>query len=143
MMQSGNGIDLAAIHQLLTGVAQRVVSIEKRLDDHTLKLNELTVAANDHSGKLEALALLLNQHGRKIDGLTNGLDELRATVREYHSSVVGHWISLDRVFERVKRIEDHLRLGPIEPNYGRQAGARTRRGLSAHASALQQHPAWI
>ena len=62
-MQSGNGIDLAAIHQLLTEVAQtvrghseRFERIEARLDSHTEKLNELVAAVNRHSRKMDDLS---------------------------------------------------------------------------------------
>ena len=99
-MQSGNGIDLAAVYQLLQDVAQRVVAIERRLDEHTLKLNELIAA--------------VNQHSQQIDDLSAGLRELRTSVDQYHGAVLGHGIDLTRLGERVKRIEDHLELGPIE-----------------------------
>ena len=73
-MQSGNGIDLAAIHQLLTAVAQtvrghseRFERIEARLDNHTEKLNELVAAVNRHS--------------RKMDDLSASLGELRLGVQ--------------------------------------------------------------
>ncbi len=106
-MQSGNGIDLAAIHQLLTEVAQtvrghseRFERIEARLDSHTEKLNELVAAVNRHS--------------RKMDDLSASLGELRLGVQQYHSAVIGHGIELTGLAERVKRIEDHLHLGPVQ-----------------------------
>jgi chromosome segregation ATPase len=99
-MQSGNGTDLPAVYQLLQEVAQRVVAIERRLDDHTLKLNELVTATN--------------QHSRTVEDLSAGLRELRSSVDQYHGAVIGHGIDLTRLGERVNRIEDHLQLGPIE-----------------------------
>jgi ABC-type transporter Mla subunit MlaD len=68
-MQSGNGIDLSAIHQLLTEVAEtvrghsgqfsrmeaRFDGIEARLDAHDRLLTELVVTANDHTRKLDQL----------------------------------------------------------------------------------------
>jgi uncharacterized coiled-coil DUF342 family protein len=100
MVQSGNGVDLPAIHQLLTEVARRVVAIETRLDDHTKKLNELVGA--------------VNQHSRKMDDLSAGFRELHRSVDQYHGAVIGHGIDLTQLDERVKRIEDHLQLGPTE-----------------------------
>jgi len=67
-MQSSNGIDLAAIHQLLTEVAQtvrghseRFERIEARLDNHTEKLNELVAAVNRHSRKMDDLSASLGE----------------------------------------------------------------------------------
>lgn len=111
-MQSGNGIDLAVVYQLLTEVAQRVGAVETRLDSHTQKLNELAVAINDHNRKLDQLAAVVNEHSRKIDDVAAGLRELRLTVYQYHEAVVGHGVSLTLLDERVQRIEDHLHLDP-------------------------------
>ena len=95
-MQSGNGIDLAAVYQLLTEVARRIGAVETTLGSHTEKLNEL--------------AAVVNQHGRKIDDLAAGLTELRLTVHQYHSAVIGQGIKLTQLGERIKRIEAHLNL---------------------------------
>lgn len=120
-MQSGNGIDLAAVHQLLTEVAQTVRGHSDRfdrldagLDSHAEKLNELVGTANEHGRKLDQLAAIANDHGRKIEDVAKSLDELRLTVREYHNSVVGHGISLSQLEDRIRRIENHLRLDPSE-----------------------------
>ncbi len=90
-MQSGNGIDLAAVFQLLTEVAQKVAAHDRRFDQ---------------------VADLLNEHTRKIDDLAAGLRELRLTLHQYHEAVVGQGISLTRLDERVQRIEEHLGLDP-------------------------------
>ena len=109
-MQSGNGIDLAAVYQLLIEVAQTVRDhsgrfdrIEARFDSHTQKLNELSVVVNDHTRKLDQLANV-------VDDVTAGLRELRLTVYQYHEAVVGHGIEMTRLGERVTRIEAHLNL---------------------------------
>ena len=65
--------------------------------------------------KLNELVGVVNQHGRKMDDFSAGLRELRRSVDQYHGAVIGHGIDLTRLGERVKRIEDHLQLGPIEP----------------------------
>jgi ABC-type transporter Mla subunit MlaD len=111
-MQSGNGIDLAAIHQLLTEVAQTVRGhserfdrVEARLDSHTQKLNELTVAVNEHSRKLDHLAAV-------VDDTAAGLREVPLTLYQYHEAVVGQGMSLTGLEERVKRLEEHLHLDP-------------------------------
>ena len=117
-MQSGNGVDLAAIHQLLSEVAQAVrrqgERFDIRLDTHDRLLNELVITANDHTRKLDQLVTIINQHSRRIDDLVAELHELRLALNEYHDSVIGHGIELTRLGDRVKRIEEHLKLDPIQ-----------------------------
>ena len=121
-MQSGNGIDLAAIHRLLTEVAQTVRGhgvrfdrVEARFDGHEQKLNELVLSVNDHTRKLDELVAVVNEHSRKIDDLATGLNELRLAVGQYHDAVIGHGIELTRVGERVNRIEAYLKLDTTAP----------------------------
>jgi hypothetical protein len=104
-MQSGNGIDLAAIHQLLIEVAQSVRG-------HDRLLNELVVRANDHARTLGELVGVVNGHSRKIDDLASEVRELRLAVNQYHDAVIGHGIELTQLGDRVKRIEEHLDLNP-------------------------------
>lgn len=93
-MQSGNGIDLAAVYQLLTEMAGTLAAHDRRFDQ---------------------LAAVANEHGRKIDDLAAGLQELRLAVMQYHDAVIGHGVELTRLGERVKRIEAHLALGAAGP----------------------------
>jgi chromosome segregation ATPase len=125
-MQSGNGIDLAAIHQLLTEVAQtvrghserfdridarfdridaRLDGIDARLDRHERTLNELVVTVNDHTRKLDQLTMIGNDHTRKIDDVAAGLVELRSTVSQIHSAVIGHGLDIIEFSERLGRLE--------------------------------------
>jgi hypothetical protein len=83
-MQSGNGIDIAAVYQLLTEVAATV---------------------RGHSARLDGF-------DRKLDDLAVGLSDLRAAVTNYHGAVLGHGIMLSELDERVRRIERHLKLEP-------------------------------
>jgi hypothetical protein len=94
--QSGNGIDLAAIYQLLTEVSGR-------LDGHESKLNELIGAVNEHNRRFDAIRSVL-------DDLTHGQAELREALSQYHYSVVGQGIAVNRLAERVKLIEENLGL---------------------------------
>jgi hypothetical protein len=68
---SGNGVDIAAVYQLLLQVARTV-------SEHTRVLNEHT--------------LQLHGHGRKLDDLEYGQVALRQTLTQYHASVMGHGI---------------------------------------------------
>jgi hypothetical protein len=82
--RSGNGVDVAAVYQLLSEVAETV---------------------RGHSGRLDAL-------DHKLDDLAVGLSDLRAAVTNYHGAVLGHGVILSELEERVRRIERHLRLEP-------------------------------
>jgi hypothetical protein len=89
---SGNGVDIAAVYQLLSQVAQTV-------NEHTRVLNEHT--------------LLLHEHGRKLDDLEHGQVTLRQTLTQYHASVMGHGILFSELEHRVRRIEEHLNLPSV------------------------------
>jgi len=97
-MQSGNGIDLAAIHQLLTEVAQTVRGHSERFEQIDRRIGQV--------------AEVLNEYSRKIDDVAAGLRDLRSTLYQYHEAVVGHGMSLTRLDERVRRIEEQLHLDP-------------------------------
>lgn len=86
-MLSGNGIDLAAIYQLLTEVAEKVAAHDRRFE----------------------------QIDRKIDDIAAGLTELRLSVNQYHGAVIGHGIELTELGARVRRIEAQITLGPQTP----------------------------
>jgi len=104
-MQSGNGIDLAAIYQLLTEVAEKVAAHDRRFDQIDRRFDQI-------DRRFDQVAEVLNEHRRKIDDVAAGLRELRLTVYQYHEAVVGQGMSLTRLDERVQRIEEHLHLGP-------------------------------
>ena len=89
---SGNGVDIAAVYQLLSQVARTV-------NEHTRVLNEHT--------------LLLHEHSRKFDDLEHGQVTARQTLTQYHASVMGHGILFSELEHRVRRIEEHLNLPPV------------------------------
>jgi hypothetical protein len=116
-MSSGNGVDIAAVYQLLTEVAQTVAGHDRKLDaqDRKLdaqdrKLNEIIVVVNEHTQKLDELAGVVNRHDRKLDDLTTDIIGLRETLTHYHATVLGHGILYSELDERVRRIERHLKL---------------------------------
>jgi chromosome segregation ATPase len=123
-MSSGNGVDIAAVYQLLTEVAQTVAGHDRKLDaqdrkldaqDRKLdaqdrKLNEIIVVVNEHTHKLDELAGVVNRHDRKLDDLTTDIIGLRETLTHYHATVLGHGILYSELDERVRRIERHLKL---------------------------------
>lgn len=90
-MSGGNGIDIAAVYQLLTHVAQTVDQHTRVLNDHTRQLADLTCGMND---------------------LAHGQASMRQSLTEYHASVIGHGILISQLEDRVRRIEQHLNLPP-------------------------------
>ena len=84
MSGGGNGVDIAAVYQLLSQVAQTV---------------------NAHT-------VLLHEHSRKLNDLEHGQATLRQTLTQYHASVMGHGILFSELEHRVRRIEEHLNLPP-------------------------------
>jgi len=82
MARSGNGVDLAAVYQLLSEVAQTV---------------------RTHS---EAFS----QVHRRLDDLGASVEDLRKAVRDYHTTVTGHGVLYGEIEQRVRRIERHLKL---------------------------------
>ena len=116
-MSSGNGVDIAAVYQLLTEVAQTVAGHDSKLDaqDRKLdaqdrKLNEIIVVVNEHTHKLDELASVVDRHDRKLDDLTTDIIGLRETLTHYHATVLGHGILYSELDERVRRLERHLKL---------------------------------
>jgi len=104
-MQSGNGIDIAAVYQLLTEVARTVSGHDRRFEaiDRGFEAIDRRFEAIDR--RFEAI-------DRKLDDLAVGLSDLRAAVTNYHGAVLGHGIMLSELDERVRRIERHLKLEP-------------------------------
>jgi ABC-type transporter Mla subunit MlaD len=125
-MSSGNGVDIAAVYQLLSEVARTLAGHDRRfdaqdrkldaqdrkLDAQDRKLNEIIGVVNDHTAKLNELADVVNRHDRKLDDLTADIAGLRETVTHYHATVLGHGILYGELDQRVRRIERHLKLEP-------------------------------
>lgn len=111
-MQNGNGIDLAAIHQLLTEVAQTVRGHSERFEQIDRRFAQIDRRFEQVDRRFEQVVEVLNEHSRQIDDVTAGLREIRSTLYQYHEAVVGQGMSLTRLEERVERIEAHLHLDP-------------------------------
>jgi hypothetical protein len=73
-MQSGNGVDIAAVYQLLREVANRIASHDRRFEAIDSKLGEVTA---DIAG-------------------------LREAVTNYHATVLGHGLLISELDERVR-----------------------------------------
>ena len=90
---SGNGVDLGAIYQLLSQVAEAVTR---------------------HDRALEALGRDMAEMRRDITSMDRSIKaefaELRQTVTHYHSSVIGHGILISELEARMRRVEEHLNL---------------------------------
>jgi hypothetical protein len=131
MSGSGNGIDIAAVYQLLVQVSETLGVHSKVLDnhtavlqdhsqilnDHTRVMNDHTRVLNDHSRILNDQTrvlndhtLMLHDHGRRLADIESGQASLRQEVAQYHASVMGHGILISDLDHRVRRIEEHLNL---------------------------------
>jgi hypothetical protein len=71
LAQSGNGIDIGSVYQLLSEVAERTRSHDQQFVRLNGRLDQITVRLDD----LEATAA-----------------DLRSAVRDYHTTVIGHGV---------------------------------------------------
>jgi len=110
---SENGIDIAAVYQLLTEVAGMVGGHGRKLDDQGRKLDDHGRKLDEHDRKLDSLAAAVADVRRELRDQAAGLAALRRMVTEYHSSVLGHGILISELDERVRRIEQHLNLPAV------------------------------
>ena len=90
-MRNGNGVDLGAVYELLSEVAQTVRMHSQEFD----RVN----------GRLDGM-------DRRLDDLAAAVADLRSAVTEYHATVVGHGVLYSELEQRVRRIERHLKLEP-------------------------------
>jgi hypothetical protein len=100
-MQSGNGIDIAAVYQLLTEVARTVSGHDRRFEAIDRRFETI-------DRRFEAI-------DRKLGAITGDIAGLREAVTHYHASVLGHGLLISELDERVRRIERHLKLEPSQP----------------------------
>jgi chromosome segregation ATPase len=115
-MQSGNGIDLAAIYRLLTEVAEKVAAHDRRFDQIDRRFEQIDRRFGQIDRRFDQVAEVLNNHSRKIDDLSAGVGELRASLHDYHEAVIGHGLHTTDLDKRVGRIEEHLGLDPSPPS---------------------------
>ena len=87
---SGNGVDLAAVYQLVAQVAQTVTRHDQVLGSMAAELRDL----------------------RRTMATKDDLADLRQAVTQYHASVLGHGILISELDARLRRVEQHLNLPP-------------------------------
>lgn len=118
MAQSGNGVDLGTIYQLLSEVAETVrshseefVRVNGKLNEligtvgqhtrklnelvgtvgqHTQKLNELVGTVNEHSRRFDQISAVLNEHGRTLGEQGRKLDDVSFGVNDLRSTVADY-----------------------------------------------------
>jgi hypothetical protein len=116
--QSGNGVDLGTIYQLLSEVAETVrshseefVRVNGKLNEligtvgqhtrklnelvgtvgqHTQKLNELVGTVNEHSRRFDQISAVLNEHGRTLGEQGRKLDDVSFGVNDLRSTVADY-----------------------------------------------------
>lgn len=103
MAQGGNGIDIGAVYQLLTQVAETVQS-------HTEEFGRIHRRLDGVDARLGGVDHRLDRVDRRLDELGRNVEDLRTTVTEYHATVIGHGILYSELAQRVRRIERHLKL---------------------------------
>ena len=81
--------------------------LEAKLDD-----NVADVRSEVHSLRADVASDLLTLEKR----LSEQIVGLRRAVMEYHSSAVGHGVLIGEFEERLRRVEQHLNLGPSDPH---------------------------
>jgi hypothetical protein len=87
--RSSNGIDVAAVYQLLTEVAKTAQLHGDALGEIHRELGDVRVS---------------------VDDLQASVADLREAVRNYHTTVVGHGVLYGELEQRIRRIERHLKL---------------------------------
>jgi hypothetical protein len=95
--QSGNGVDIGTIYQLLTQMSARMDTMSARFEEFA-----------------EAVSRKLADHSRDLDDLKAGMTELRKEVSHYHAAVTSQGIHYSELEGRTLRIERHLKLEPGE-----------------------------
>ena len=104
-MRSGNGIDLAAIYQLLTEVAEKVASHDRRFELIDRRFEQIDRRFEQIDRRFDQVAEVLDEHSRKIDDVAAGLHEVRLAMYQYHSAVVTHGLDISELNDRVGRLE--------------------------------------
>lgn len=104
-MQSGNGIDLAAVYQLLSEVATTGRGHSERFDQIDRRFEQV-------DRRFEEVYRKFAEVDRKLVEMTTDIAGLRDTVTHYHATVLGHGVWIGELNERVRRIERHLKLEP-------------------------------
>jgi hypothetical protein len=105
--QSGNGIDIATIYQLLMQMSARLDQVLSVVNDHSGILNDHTRILGEHTR-------ILNDHARQLDDLNAAVAGLRSDVTLYHEAVTSQGIHYSELEGRMLRAERHLRLDTTE-----------------------------
>lgn len=111
-MAQGNGIDLGAVYQLLTEVAEKVSSHDRRFDAIDRRFDAVGRQFAAIDGQFAAINSRFAEIDRRLGDMTAEIGGLREAVTGYHASVLGHGVLISELDERVRRIERHLRLEP-------------------------------
>ena len=112
MARSGNGIDIGAVYQLLTEVAETVRGHSARFERLDARFEGLDARFQGLNSRFEGLDARFERLETRLDDVAVGLSDLRSAVTNYHGAVLGHGIMLSELDERVRRIERHLKLEP-------------------------------
>ena len=103
MAQSGNGIDIGTIYELLTRMSARMDTMSARMDTMSARMDTM-------SAQLSQLTTVVIDHTRQLDDLQASVAGLRGDVQHYHEAVVSQGIHYSELEGRMLRVERHLKL---------------------------------
>lgn len=93
--------------ELLRGIRADVANVDAKLGEAKAELK-----ADLHSLRADVASDLATSRKDTRDQIVG----LRRAVVEYHSAVLGHGVLISELEARVRRVEQHLNLPPIEPH---------------------------
>jgi hypothetical protein len=105
----GNGIDIGAVYQLLTEVAQKVTEMDARITAVDARITAMDARVTAMDARITAVHQELADFREQV---THDISNLRQTVALYHDAVIGQGIHYSGIERRVQRIERHLGLQP-------------------------------
>jgi len=94
---SGNGVDIGAVYQLLTEVAQAVAGHDRKLDHILDRLDGHDRKLDGHDRKLDAQDRKLDAQDRKLDAQDRKLDAQDRKLNEVILVVNRHTAKLDEL----------------------------------------------
>ena len=96
----------------LRGLRRDIGDIKGEMQTLKAEFKEMATKSDLHSLRADVASDMLTMQKDTRDQIVG----LRRAVVEYHSAVVGHGLIISELEERVRRLEQHLKLPPLEPH---------------------------
>ncbi len=104
-MSGGNGVDAAAVYELLRQVADRVIAHDQQLAEMRVELRAVRADMSVARAELREIRM-------EMAGMRTEIRDLRLDVRTYTGSVFAQGVRIEAINERPRRVERHLNLAP-------------------------------